>query len=245
MQLAFDILSWSAWTPDFQTRESWSLWQEPNQQTALSKVSPALSEIPAMQRRRFSRLTKMMLTVAFDCQAENSTRSIFASRHGELNRTIGLLEDVVAKQPLSPTAFSQSVHNTGSGIFGILSANKTSSTSIAAGAQSLPQAFIEAYGQLAEQPQPVLLIFADDPVPPVYNEFFNEVEFPIGFGLLLTIASEHPHPQSIAQVSINNSLPQTAPYSAIGLSQLIHHLATQTALQGEMCQWHWTLTPNG
>jgi hypothetical protein len=52
-------------------------------------------------------------------------------------------------------AFSQSVHNTGSGIYGILSANKTSSTSIAAGAQSLPQAFIEAYGQLAEQPQPV------------------------------------------------------------------------------------------
>jgi cell division protein FtsL len=244
VQLAFDILSWSAWTPDFQTKESWSLWHEPNQQTALNKVSPALSQIPAMQRRRFSRLTKMMLTVAFDCQAEVSTRSIFASRHGELNRTIGLLEDVVAKQPLSPMAFSQSVHNTGSGIYGILSANKTSSTSIAAGAQSLPQAFIEAYGQLAEQPQPVLLIFADDPVPPVYNEFFNEVELPIAFGLLLTIAGEYPHPQSIARLSINSSLSRTDSHEVICLSQLINHLATQTVLQGKMCQWHWNLIPN-
>lgn len=245
MQLAFDILSWNAWTPDFQTKESWSLWQAPNQQTALNKVSPALSQIPAMQRRRFSRLTKMMLTVAFDCQVENSTRSIFASRHGELNRTIGLLEDVVAKQPLSPMAFSQSVHNTGSGIYGILSGNKTSSTSIAAGTESLPQALIEAYGQLAEQPQPVLLVFADDPVPPVYNEFFNEVELPIAFGLLLIIADKHPHPQSIARLSINNSQPPTDASKVMCLSQLIHHLATQTALQGQMCQWHWNLIPNG
>ena len=242
MQLAFDILSWGAWTPDFQTKESWLNWQSPNQNAEPNSVAPALPDIPAMQRRRFSRLTKMMLHVAFECQAQPNTRSVFASRHGELNRTIGLLEDVIARQPLSPMAFSQSVHNTGSGIYGIVSGNTASSTSIAAGAQSLPQVLIETYGQLVANPTPVLLVFADEPVPPVYNEFINEVESSISLGVLLTLASDTPRPERIARLTLTDTNNLQSSDSAISLSQLIHHLASSNALQGKMCQWHWTLT---
>ncbi|MCW3172737.1 beta-ketoacyl synthase chain length factor [Shewanella subflava] len=243
MQLAFDILSWGAWTPDFQTKESWLNWQSPNHDAAPTSVAPALPHIPAMQRRRFSRLTKMMLHVAFECQAQSHTRSVFASRHGELNRTIGLLEDVIAKQPLSPMAFSQSVHNTGSGIYGIVSGNTASSTSIAAGAQSLPQVFIETYGQLVANPAPVLLIFADEPVPPVYNEFINEVELSISLGVLLTLASDTPNPHSIARLTLTPPDTRQHTDAALCLSQLIHHLASNKALKGKMCRWHWALTP--
>ncbi|MGZ9896969.1 beta-ketoacyl synthase chain length factor [Shewanella gaetbuli] len=243
MQLAFDILSWSAWTPDFQTKESWLTWQQPNHTTEQTTVAPKLAQIPAMQRRRFSRLTKMMLSVALDCQVSTNTRSIFASRHGELNRTIGLLEDIVIQQPLSPMAFSQSVHNTGSGIFGITAKNKASSTSIAAGTQSMPQGLIEAYAQLDAVPSPVLFIYSDDPIPPVYNQYINEVELPIALGMQLVKATTNANPNSVARLIISTDTSNDQSPD-ICLSQFIHHLASNQSLQGNMRQWHWMLTTN-
>ena len=137
MQLVFDILSWGAWSVDFQHKESWQHWHKNPASSSDNKASPALAHVPAMQRRRFSRLTKMMLTAAYDCQPAKDCRSIFASRHGELTRTLGLLQDIVSKEALSPLAFSQSVHNTASGIYGIVSGNTAASTSIAAGEETL------------------------------------------------------------------------------------------------------------
>ncbi|QIR13307.1 beta-ketoacyl synthase chain length factor [Shewanella aestuarii] len=238
MQLAFDILSWGGWTPDFQDNESWCHWQSANQSSDLNSVSPSLVQVPAMQRRRFSRLTKMMLTVAFECQA-TQLRSVFASRHGELNRTIGLLEDVISKTPLSPMAFSQSVHNTASGIYGIVNNNTACSTSIAAGAQSLPQALIETFAQIKQYQQPILLVFGDDPVPPVYNEFINEVELPIALGLVLD-ASATKSANAIAQLTIDSAKPNITD-NKICLSELIHHIASGKNIQGEMCHWQWNL----
>ncbi|GGB44611.1 beta-ketoacyl synthase chain length factor [Shewanella inventionis] len=239
MHLTFQLLSWGAWSPNFQTSESWQHWQQPNTSVSASQATPALSHIPAMQRRRFSRLTKMMLTAAHQCQVAPHTRSIFSSRHGELTRTLGLLEDIVQKQPLSPMAFSQSVHNTASGIFGIVTQNTAASTSIAAGEQTLPQALIEAYAQLTQNPSPLLLVFGDDPVPPVYSEFTHEVELPIALGLYLAPAN------SVTNASITLGLserPVTGQnQDNISFSQLIHHIATGKNIQGCLCHWYWSV----
>lgn len=164
MQLRFSILSWGAWAPKYPQRDDWQTWCKHSADTSkddLEGISPTLPQVPAMQRRRFSRLTKMMLDVCFQCEAAPNCRSIFASRHGELHRTIGLLEDIIEKQPLSPLGFSQSVHNTGSGIFGILTNNTAPSTSIAAGTETLSQAMVEAFAQLHQSPEPLLLVFGE------------------------------------------------------------------------------------
>lgn len=244
MQIAFDILSWSAWSPEFQTNEAWLNWQAPNINHSLSDLAPSLPQIPTMQRRRYSRLSKMMLHAALNCHASSDCRSVFASRHGELTRTIGLLEDIVAKQPLSPTAFSQSVHNTSSGLYGMAQGNKTSSTSIAAGTQTLPQALIETFAQLECEASPVLFVFGDDPVPPVYNEFINEIELPISLGLQLAVKGGEYQQPPIATLTLNDDLTSCSQDSDICLSQLIHHLASLTPLRGQLCQWHWTLEPH-
>jgi hypothetical protein len=239
VQLVFKILSWGAWTPDFQNSESWTLWSRANASANTSTDSPKLAQVPAMQRRRFSRLTKMMLSAAFDCDPKEQCRSIFASRHGELTRTLGLLEDIIAKQPLSPMAFSQSVHNTASGIFGIVNANTSASTSIAAGEETLPQALIEAYAQLAADPNPLLLVFGDDPVPPVYNEFINEIEQPFGFALYLAPFDEN---ESLQEHERTLTLTrQHEEDKNISLSEMIHHLACKKSIAGNMCHWHWSL----
>lgn len=255
MHLEFELLSWGAWSPDFQTPESWLQWQQPNSNPSPKSDSPALKHIPAMQRRRFSRLTKMMLTAAYQCQPQNNCRSIFSSRHGELTRTLGLLKDITQKQALSPMAFSQSVHNTASGIFGIVNNNTASSTSIAAGEQTLTQALIEAYAQLAQSPQPVLVVFGDDPVPPVYSEFTHEVELPLALGLYLAPFNSRAQQakKQVADIVLQPASAQRITLSVsdhpldnhnqnnICLSELIHHIASKKHIQGKLCHWYWSL----
>ncbi|MCH1931062.1 beta-ketoacyl synthase chain length factor [Shewanella sp. A25] len=247
MQLTFSILSWGAWAPQYPHHDSWQHWckdsaestQAAEQASPSSEIAaPALPQIPAMQRRRFSRLTKMMLDVSFQCEMASNCRSIFASRHGELHRTIGLLEDIIAKQPLSPLGFSQSVHNTASGIFGIVANNTAASTSIAAGSETLSQAMLEAYAQLHESAEPLLLVFGDDPVPPVYDEFTEEFELPLALGLQLA-PSEHPTSCKLTLSRLSNSGQHDTPTLSYGA--FIHALAAGHNISGRLSHWHWNL----
>jgi hypothetical protein len=244
VQIVFNILSWGAWSPHFLNKEDWQLWPEFDLAHQDSKVSPSLSHIPAMQRRRFSLLTKMMLSAAHDSQPAENCRSIFASRHGELTRTLGLLQDITAEQALSPTAFSQSVHNTASGIFGILNNNTSASTSIAAAEQTLPQALIEAYGQLTENPEPLLLVFGDDPIPQIYSEFVNETEFPFAMALVLAPDSKQTSPSTKLTLT-NTNKTRTDSQENISFHKLMHHIATAQNLNGTLCHWHWSVEHDG
>ncbi|MDT3273678.1 beta-ketoacyl synthase chain length factor [Shewanella sp. SP2S2-4] len=241
MQLTFSILSWGAWSPQYQHPQSWQTWcknsAELNLGTSQSdSTAPALKHLPAMQRRRFSRLTKMMLEVSFQCDMPTNCRSIFASRHGELQRTIGLLEDIIAKQPLSPLGFSQSVHNTASGIFGIVAANTAPSTSVAAGTETLSQAMVEAFAQLHQSPEPLLLVFGDDPVPPVYDEFTQEFELPLALGLQL---APFDAPASV-KLTVSRICESTA-LNPLTYGAFIHALATTQNISGCLSQCHWKL----
>lgn len=242
MQLTFSILSWGAWTPQYSNSDSWQSWREDSaaatlDTTLLPEISaPALKQVPAMQRRRFSRLTKMMLEAGFQCNMAPNCRSIFASRHGELPRTIGLLEDIIAKQPLSPLGFSQSVHNTASGIFGIVTANTAPSTSVAAGTETLSQAMIEAFAQLAQSPEPILLVFGDDPVPQVYDEFTQETELPLALGLQLA-----PFDAPAATKLTVSRIATSAEINPLTYDEFIHALATAQNISGWLSHWHWSL----
>lgn len=235
MQLRFSIFSWGAWSPQHQKNQDWQQWtNKPLSQNTDLPEAPKLAQIPAMKRRRYSRLTKMQLDAAFQADAPNTCRSIFSSRHGELERTIGLLENIVSQEPLSPTAFSQSVHNTASGIYSILTDNRAASTSIAAGKESLPQAFIEAYCQLLENPEPLLLVFADQPVPNVYTQFVDEPELPLSMAFLLALPDESHSGAALTITPARNTLP-------ISYGQLLHNLACEKPLAGDMCGFYWEL----
>lgn len=231
MQLTFSVMAWGGWSPAYQDRDSWAQWQKSLSQPE-SDISPALAQVPAMQRRRFSRLSRMMLEVAFQCTPQSQCRSVFASRHGELNRTIELLQSVISREPLSPMGFSQSVHNTASGLFGILNDNRAASTSIAAGTESLSQAMIEAYAQLCDDPSPLLLVFGDDPVPPVYNDYTEEYELPLALGMLLA-PPKAGQPQ--LSVSKGNAL------TPISYGQLLASLAKGENCQGHLSGFDWSL----
>ena len=88
--ITFSVRGWSAWAPGIQSSEDWASWARAPRVPALDGW-PELKFIPAMQRRRFSRLSKLALQVAFDATPPEllaDTCSVFASRHGESNACV-------------------------------------------------------------------------------------------------------------------------------------------------------------
>ena len=180
----FSIQRWAAWSPDFENPEDWQAWVQGERELNNSKDVPVLQCVEPMLRRRLSRLSRMALKVCFDCleNQNNNIPTVFASRHGELHRTVNLLYAILKQKTLSPTDFSLSVHNTSSGLYTIIAKNCAPTTALAA-ADSFAYALIEACGYLLDYPS-VLLVYADDTVPEIYREFVG-VEYPFALALLL------------------------------------------------------------
>ena len=79
----------------------------------------AIEYIPAMQRRRLSRLAKLALNSAMQTlDTHNVDYIVWVSQYGDEAKTLNILEDVLSEQTPSPTQFSTSVHNAISGNIG-------------------------------------------------------------------------------------------------------------------------------
>jgi len=118
----------------------------------------------------------MLLHVAHDCAdglpaQPPSLRVVLASQYGELSYALSMLRALAAAEPVSPTTFSLSVHNAPAGIFSILREDRSASTAVAAGEETLGQGLIEASCQLEEGGPPVLFVYGDVPLPPEYLPF--------------------------------------------------------------------------
>ena len=79
-----------------------------------------------------SSLTRMAFATASSCADQLAVKPccIFASRHGELARTVKIIESIVKLEDVSPTDFSLSVFNTALGLFSIFTENKAPSTMV-------------------------------------------------------------------------------------------------------------------
>ncbi|WP_277036808.1 beta-ketoacyl synthase chain length factor [Caballeronia mineralivorans] len=141
-------------------------------------VAADISFIEPIVRRRLSSLSRIALKVAHDCVAERDrVRVVFASRHGELRRTTDILCAIRAGEPVSPTAFSLSVLNAMTGIFGIARGDRSPASAISAGPETLGYALLEAHAQFAADPSsPVLMVYADEPADAAYGTIEDEVQ---------------------------------------------------------------------
>jgi hypothetical protein len=170
MQAArFSVLRWSAWAPGLDSVSLWQQWARAGRCQPAGgdgAATPRVDFLPPMLRRRLSTLSRAALWAAYDCAAgEHHWRSVFASPHGEIHRTVELLGSLADGEPLSPNGFSLSVHNTASGLYAIASGNRAPSTAVAAGRDTLAMALVDAAGWLARGEERVLLVFGDEPLP--------------------------------------------------------------------------------
>jgi hypothetical protein len=132
----------------------------------LAGGEPDVAFVDRLQRRRLSTLARACFHVAKRLDAPPDARVVFASRHGETERTLTIFQDLAAGAEVSPTLFSLSVHNAVPGLWSILSGIRAPVTALAAGPETFPWGLVEALGALRAEPGvPVLFLYADEPLP--------------------------------------------------------------------------------
>jgi len=150
-----------------------------------------LKFIDPMQRRRLGPLAKMLLHVAHECVGDlPRARVVLASQHGELSYAVSMLRALATAEPVSPALFSLSVHNAPAGLFSILRGDRSGSTAVAAGEETLGEGLVEAYGQLDESDEPVLFLYGDAPLPVEYRVFAERPDPQRVLALLLAPGAE-------------------------------------------------------
>ncbi len=238
-KLSFSIERWAAWAPGVETADQWAQWSAGSRPIAEEPDRPDVGFLPPMLRRRTSRITKAALWAAHQCGAgENTWPTVFSSRHGELHRSHGLLSELAREEPLSPNAFSLSVHNTASGLNSIATGNRAPSTALAAGKDTVAAGVIEAVGRIQAGAECVLLVHADERMPEFYRPWAEERPVVFAFAALLgpagpgAVWSLERSPASSAEAS---------PESAPGLA-FMHLLAgdrDRLLMAGERNPWLW------
>ncbi len=182
---------WAAWAPGIEDAEAWARWCE-SPKPLEREGQPDVSFLPALLRRRCSPLARIMLRVAFRCcSAEQigSISTVFASRHGNINESIEMLEQLAIGEGLSPTLFSHSVHNAQAGLFSIAAQNRAPSSSIAAQDDTFACGWLEAMTLLARDPaRRCLLVIGEVPLAKVFADLVDEPEASYGLALLLEAA---------------------------------------------------------
>ena len=83
-------------------------------------------------RRRLTRAAKIAIYLADKVSFENG-RIIYGSSFGELPATANILNNIEAKEPISPTHFQNSVYNTAVSYLSILTGNKNEIMTISSG----------------------------------------------------------------------------------------------------------------
>ncbi|MGF1724292.1 beta-ketoacyl synthase chain length factor [Photobacterium nomapromontoriensis] len=191
--IKFNILNWSAISPGLTEPESWSQWLADGKCWPEALTAVPSDSIPAMMRRRMSTLSKLAVQTAITLSTDQQVDYvIFSSRHGEFSRTCQLLDHVIAGQPASPMAFSQSVHNTAVGLFTIATKQAIPSTSVSACLHSVHAGLIEAVAYLSEYPHHrVLVVDFDEPLPDNYSIYERSPYHGYALGLVLSAGDQY------------------------------------------------------
>ncbi len=185
------VRQWAAWSPGLEDADAWRAWARAPQPLA-HEGCPDVQFLPALLRRRCSPLARIMLATAYEaCPPDERARvrTVFASRHGNINESIPMLDRLAEEQPISPTKFSHTVHNAQAGLFSIAAENRRASSSVAAQENTFACGYLEALAHLQRDPgSSVLLVMADVPLAPTFAKL---VEEPVAaYGLALLLATE-------------------------------------------------------
>ncbi|HJV95660.1 MAG TPA: beta-ketoacyl synthase chain length factor [Albitalea sp.] len=174
MNLDFTVRRWSAWAPGLASAEHWLAWaHEPR--TPQGDEQPALAEMPALLRRRMNRLGRIALQASWDCQqADIGMPTVFASRYGDVGRSLALIEDLAREGAVSPTGFGLSVHNAIGAMYSIARGDHGNAICVAAGRASAAAGMVEAAGLLADGAAEVMLVCYDEALPADYASFRDD-----------------------------------------------------------------------
>ncbi len=204
-----------------------------------TELATDVSFLPPLSRRRLSRLSKLSLRLARQVAPDYQGYCVFGSQHGELVTTQSLLEGMVKGELMSPAGFSASVHNTAAGLHSIHQKNTWPCTSIAAGTDTLPACFMEAYALLCAGAEQVLLVYADDKLPSSLSKFSSLPDVMQGFAALLKPENQAGIRLSLTHTTVQTADKKTGPVEALLAFMLNEDADNTLQVAGEVMDWRW------
>lgn len=172
--LSFSLLDAQALSPGLEQAAQWRQWATQMQWPEAPQPLPATPLIPMMMARRLSAGARLAVQLGLDMLARHPVdNAIFVSRHGELARSMTLLQGLAAGKPLSPTDFSMSVHNTAAGLCSIQGKAALPISSISAGEGSLMAGLTEAVANLHAGYRRVLLVAFEGEIPAFHHPWLS------------------------------------------------------------------------
>lgn len=220
-----------------ETREDWIAWARGA--TVVTEASRVPMTLPTMLRRRVTPLGQMAFRTACKLSVPESVRFIFCSRHGEFQRTLGILTALATGEAVSPAEFSLSVHNALAGLLSIAWRNTAGHTTIAAGTDSFRSALIEAASCLIEYPdEPVLLVYCDDRLPEPYAEIAGNHETCFAIAMLLT-SPRHDSSDVILELTPRNETAESASGQALAFLRFLLTDPSEASAGNEPPRWRW------
>lgn len=238
--VGFQLESWSAMVPGLESREDWLQWLQHPEAIDESRGKISLKSIPAMLRRRFNTLGKYAMAAAMPVvEGIEAIPSIFASRHGDTELSLSLLEGIGRDEPMSPTNFSLAVHNAVSGLFSIARNDTSEVTAIAATEGLVLQIFFEAVGQLQYSDR-VLCVIYDVPLPDFYLRHCADADDPFPYAIAMILSRVGGEAYSLEQnEQINSDLAPTGSFDIepLRLLGLLTGRSTELELQQNGSIW--------
>ena len=155
--------------PDWATAAP--LLRDPSAWQRVPTTVPAPQLLPATERRRAGLVVRASVVVAeAACAAAGiaptALATVFTSSTGDPANCHAMCEALAAPERLvSPTRFTNSVHNVAAGCWHIATHAMTASTSLGAFDASFAAGLLEAAAQCAHAQVPVLLVACDVPYP--------------------------------------------------------------------------------
>lgn len=168
-------------------------------------VLPPPARLPPAERRRAGSAVKLAMAVADEAvaaaQADAGTlATVFTSSSGECANCHALCEALAMPAPVvSPTRFTNSVHNASSGAWHIAVGSRASSTSLCAFDGSFGAGLIEAVSSVKLEGRPVLLVASDSPYP---EPLHSTRPLPDHFGAALLLAPARSE-RSVASLTLH------------------------------------------
>ena len=158
-------------------------------------VLPPPALLPPTERRRTGRVVKLALAVASEAAdgagvVAGRLRSVFSSSGGDGHNCHELCAALAATpREISPTRFSNSVHNAAAGYWSIATGATLASTVLCAFDASFGAGLLEGLAQVTVDRVPVLMVAYDTEYP---EPLHSKRPFPDAFGaaLVLTPAEE-------------------------------------------------------
>lgn len=186
------LKGWNAWAPGLPTRDHWRNWLPQGGPLETLEAKPACKDAKPIWRRRYSLSSRMLIDTALHLcrdQAVDPTQThlIYGAENGETPPFIALLKDLTVSSPLSPTAFSNSVHHVPTGHFGMLAKHKGVSRTISAFEDTFICSCLDMAGLYSREPQlPTLMVMADQFLEHPFDCPQSNPPFPYGAAFLFS-----------------------------------------------------------